>query len=112
MIGEHIKALRESQKMTQEDVAKAIGIAKSTYIKYEKGTQSPQLETVEELAKLYGVSMIELITSEKPPIEDQLSWKMGLINELSEEEKKSIMLIIDGLIFRRKNLELSKNLNV
>ncbi|WP_258010567.1 helix-turn-helix domain-containing protein [Vibrio cholerae] len=33
--------------MRQEDVASAINITKTTYIKYEKGTQS-QLEIVEK----------------------------------------------------------------
>ncbi|NOI26347.1 helix-turn-helix domain-containing protein [Vibrio mediterranei] len=111
MIYEHIKALRESQKMTQEDVAKAIGIAKSTYIKYEKGTQSPQLEIIEKIAKIYGVGVCELIGGEKPSLDEQLTSRMELINKLDDEEKKSIMLIIDGLIYRRQSIELSQNLN-
>ncbi|EID0044390.1 helix-turn-helix transcriptional regulator [Vibrio parahaemolyticus] len=110
MIGEQIKALRESRDMKQEDVANAINIAKSTYIKYEKGTQSPQLETVEKIAKLYGVSICELIGEQKPSLDEQLTSRMELISKLDEDEKRSIMLIIDGLIYRRQNIELSKTL--
>ncbi|HGS5524651.1 TPA: helix-turn-helix domain-containing protein, partial [Vibrio parahaemolyticus] len=110
VIGEQIKALRESRNMKQEDVANAINIAKSTYIKYEKGTQSPQLETVEKIAKLYGVSICELIGEQKPSLDEQLTSRMELISKLDEDEKRSIMLIIDGLIYRRQNIELSKTL--
>jgi len=110
MIGEKIKALRESKKMRQEDVANYINITKSTYIKYEKGTQSPQLEIVERIAKLYGVSACELVGDQKPSLDEQLASKMELINNLNQEEKKSIMLIIDGLIYRRRNIELADKL--
>lgn len=110
MIGEKIKALRESKKTRQEDVANYINITKSTYIKYEKGTQSPQLEIVERIAKLYGVSVCELVGDQKPSLDEQLASKMELINNLNQEEKKSIMLIIDGLIYRRRNIELADKL--
>ncbi|AIL70637.1 cryptic phage CTXphi transcriptional repressor RstR [Vibrio vulnificus] len=110
MIGEKIKALRESRKMRQEDVASAINITKATYIKYEKGTQSPQLEIVEKIAKLYGVGICELIGDEEPSLDKQLTSRMSLIEKLNEDEKKSIMLIIDGLIYRRQNIELTKSL--
>jgi transcriptional regulator with XRE-family HTH domain len=110
MIGEKIKFLRESRKMRQEDVAVAINITKSTYIKYEKGTQSPQLEVVERIAKLYGVSVCELIGGQEPSLDEQLTSRMELIGKLDEDEKKSIMLMIDGLIYRRQNIELSKAL--
>lgn len=110
MFGEQIKALRESRNMKQEDVAKAINIAKSTYIKYEKGTQSPQLETIERLARFYGVTLSQIIEEKEPEINEQLLSKLELIDQLNEEEKRSIMILIDGLIFRRRNLELSKNL--
>ncbi|MFZ3423504.1 helix-turn-helix domain-containing protein [Vibrio harveyi] len=110
MIGEQIKSLRESRNLKQEDVANAINIAKSTYIKYEKGTQSPQLETVEKIAKLYGVAVCELIGGQKPSLDEQLISKMELISQLDEDEKKSIMLMIDGLVYRRQNIELMKTL--
>jgi len=110
MIGDKIKALREDRKMRQEDVANSVNITKSTYIKYEKGTQSPQLEVVERIAKLYGVSVCELVGGDKPSLDEQLTSRMELINNLDQEEKRSIMLIIDGLIYRRQNIDLSKNL--
>lgn len=65
MIKERIKELRSSRNLTQEDVANAMKIAKSTYIKYEKGTQSPQLETIEVMAKFYGVDISEFFDEKK-----------------------------------------------
>ncbi|WP_226088518.1 helix-turn-helix domain-containing protein [Vibrio bathopelagicus] len=87
MFEDKIKWLREGRKMRQEDVAKAIGITKSTYIKYEKGTQSLQLEVVEKIARLYGVSVSELVGGEKPSLNEQLNSRMELIDKLEDEEK-------------------------
>lgn len=111
MIQEQIKRLRLERNMNQEDVAKAINITKSTYIKYEKGNQSPQVETLEKLASFYGVTLRELIEEEEPNLDIRLGKKLQLINQLEEKEKESVILMIEGLIFRRQNIELSKKLS-
>lgn len=110
MIKERIKELRSSRNLTQEDVANAMKIAKSTYIKCEKGTQSPQLETIEVMAKFYGVDISEFFDEKKPDLDLQLMSKLELINQLEKDEKESIILMIEGLIFRRQNINLSKRL--
>ncbi|HIF9407454.1 helix-turn-helix domain-containing protein [Photobacterium damselae] len=111
MIQDQIKSLRLSRNLNQEDVANAINIAKSTYIKYEKGNQSPQLETLEKLAKFYGVSITALIEDKEPDLDKSLISKLELLNQLEKEEKQSVILMIEGLIFRRQNIELSKKLS-
>ncbi|UMM05207.1 hypothetical protein MKR81_23790 [Vibrio campbellii] len=68
------------------------------------------LETVEKIAKLYGVAVCELIGGQKPSLDEQLISRMELISQLDEDEKKSIMLMIDGLVYRRQNIELMKTL--
>lgn len=111
MLNERIKDLRLSRNLTQEDVANAVKIAKSTYIKYEKGTQSPQLETIEVIAKFYGVNISEFFEEKRPELDLQLMSKLELISQLENDEKESIILMIEGLIFRRQNINLSKRLS-
>jgi HTH-type transcriptional regulator, competence development regulator len=59
--GERLKHLREKKKQenpkwTQEYVADLVGVARTTYTAYERGTKQPQLDTVNKLADLFGVS--------------------------------------------------------
>jgi repressor LexA len=56
-IGERIKALRESYKMTQTDLAERIGTTKQNVYKYENGiiTNIPS-DKIEQIAKLFDVS--------------------------------------------------------
>ena len=61
-IGQRIKQLREKANLTQEAVAKRIGVATQTIFKYEKEivTNIP-LENVEKLAEVFGVSPASLM---------------------------------------------------
>ncbi|HCH0380385.1 TPA: helix-turn-helix transcriptional regulator [Vibrio parahaemolyticus] len=108
MFSMKIKELRNSKNLNQEDVAKAIGITKNTYIKYENGTQSPKLETIEKLSEFFGVTTAELISDIEPTVNGKLGAKLKLIEQLDDEEKKSIMMMIEGLILRNQSKIISK----
>lgn len=59
---EKCRKFRTAKRLTQEQVALAIGISKRTYIYYETGEKFPRrLETVEKLAELFGVDVNELV---------------------------------------------------
>ena len=47
--------------LTQRDVVTTLGINKGTLINYEKFRTLPDIETAKALAKLYGLSIDDLI---------------------------------------------------
>lgn len=49
-IGNRIKALRIKKKMTQIDLANAIGVASNTVTQYEKGTSKVSIDVLANLA--------------------------------------------------------------
>ena len=114
MFKEQIIELRRERNLTQEDVSNKLKIAKSTYIKYEKGTQSPQLEIIDKIAELYGITTPEVISAnaQKPTLSDQLLSKLSLINQLEDDEKKSLIMVIEGMIFRHQNISLKNQFSL
>lgn len=54
---EMLKQLRQSRKMTQQDVAQFLGVDRSTYVKYERGTSDPPTATLVRLADLMFLSI-------------------------------------------------------
>ena len=56
MIGDKIKKLRKSQSFTQSDVAKKLGITRSSVNAWEMGISVPSTQYVVELSKLFNVS--------------------------------------------------------
>lgn len=55
---EVFKFIRQGLDLTQEELAKQIGISKSSIEKYEYGTVNYTFETLVEIAKKYNLKVI------------------------------------------------------
>ena len=55
--------LRTSRKLTQDKLAKELGIAKSTISMYENGNREPDFETLEIIADYFNVNLGSLISN-------------------------------------------------
>jgi DNA-binding XRE family transcriptional regulator len=60
-LGQRIKALRETEGKTQEELASLSGIGRVTLVRIERGEQSPRFETLIALARGLGRSVEELV---------------------------------------------------
>lgn len=60
-LGEILKAHRTKNKMTQEFVAETIGVSRQSVSKWEQGITDPSTSNLFALAKLFGVSVEELL---------------------------------------------------
>lgn len=60
-LGETLKEHRIKCKMTQEFVAESIGVSRQAVSKWERGVADPSTSNLFELAKLFGVSVEELL---------------------------------------------------
>ena len=60
-LGEVLKNYRNKNKMTQEFVAEAVGVGRQSVSKWEQGISDPSTSNLFALAKLFGVSVEELL---------------------------------------------------
>lgn len=60
--GTMIKNLRESKKMTQQQLSEKINVSDKTISKWETGRGYPDIAIIEQLADALGVSVIELFS--------------------------------------------------
>lgn len=51
------KILRTSKRLTQDEIAKKLGMSKSTISMYENGNRAPDLETLEAIADFFNVTI-------------------------------------------------------
>lgn len=56
MVAEKIKSLREQREMTQAELAKKLGITRSSVNAWEMGISVPSTQYIVELASLFKVS--------------------------------------------------------
>ena len=65
MIKNRIKEFRARHDMTQEDLAKLVGVRRETIGNLEKGRYNPSLVLAWNIAEVFGVSIEEIFTVEK-----------------------------------------------
>lgn len=58
-----LKAARVNANLTQEDVAKRMGVSKNTIVNYESYKSKPSVERAKMLANMYGMSVDDIIWS-------------------------------------------------
>ena len=64
-IGELIRHTRKEKGMTQKQVAEICGMADSAIRKYESGSQTPKLRTIQRIAAALGVEWTELVPEDQ-----------------------------------------------
>lgn len=64
-LGNTIAELREAREITQEELAKTLGISRSTLSHYEKNRRKPPLNFIVLLADTFNVSVEQIINPQK-----------------------------------------------
>ena len=61
----NLKKLRETKGITQTELAKELGVVRSTICQYEKGNREPDMETLIKIADYFGVSIDFILDREE-----------------------------------------------
>ncbi len=64
-MGSFISEMRKTKKMTQKDLAQALGITDKAVSKWERGLSYPDISLLSRLADVLGVTVSELLDGEK-----------------------------------------------
>lgn len=102
-VGDQLKKLRKSRRLTQAQVAQGVNCSTATYSRYENGTRQPSIEMLIKLAEFFGVSM-DYLFGKAPPTEAALSdYEKALIKAVRTAPTSVQDDILDFL-----NLKMSK----
>ena len=75
-LAQNLYKLRKSMGLTQKQVADAVGIKRSTYAYYERGTM-PSIELIEKFAQIFNVSASYIVFPEDIDRSDRSSLSDG-----------------------------------
>lgn len=64
---ENLRHLRLACGYTQQAVADALGVERSTYAYYEVGKSQPSVETLAKLSRMFGVTLDQLVLPSLEP---------------------------------------------
>jgi Predicted transcriptional regulators len=99
ILSKKLRKFRENSGYTQQQVADALNIDRSTYSYYELGKTTPDIHTLIALAKIFNITITDLLeeSAETARVKDPSAEKRfgrkndSFIYELSKDEKQLII---------------------
>jgi transcriptional regulator with XRE-family HTH domain len=101
MIKERLLKLRERAGISQNEISKRLGIARTTYASYEQGAREPDLEMLGKLSEFFDVTVDYLIGKERAVDDQTKNVALEIYGRLPQEKKKLIDDMIKALEERR-----------
>lgn len=68
-LNEKIQYYRKKNKLSQEELAARVGVSRQAVSKWELGDATPEVDKLVALAKAFGVTTDELLSSKEPEVE-------------------------------------------
>jgi len=87
--GERLKTLRKGQKLTQQELANRLGVAKSVVSYYESGDRFPSYDVLIKIARTFHVTTDYLLGIERNRTID--------VTGLSEENIAVVVSVVNAL---------------
>lgn len=85
IVGENLKKIREKNGFTQEKLAKAIGLNRSTYSNYESGIRDIPYDVVERISNLLGFEAY-LLYEDTPQFENEMLTTSFRVDMLEDKD--------------------------
>ena len=111
-VAENIIRLRKEKGWSQTELGQKIGSHLTHINRIETGKYMPSLEALVKIAEVFQVPLDYLVFSDEGSytpikIEDEpLAERMKLVNNLSEEDRKVVVRVIDAILTEKKMLDL------
>lgn len=107
---ERLKLLRSARNITQVRLAELLNVDPRVYNRWEKGSATPQFDTVIKIADILQVGLDELAGRKEPSNEVKIhNYELynlyQQVDNLPDEDQRALVLILDGLI---KKTQLTK----
>lgn len=96
-----LRQLRKKAGMTQPELAKKLGVSRSTISMYELGSREPDFETLEGIADIFNVDMNTLIGKENDtdPNDDTIDILYRKAKSMTKEQRETLIELAN-VIFR------------
>jgi len=101
MFSQRLRDLRKSRKITQEELAKILGVERSTVGKYESTDVIPSPTILVNIASYFNVTVDFLLGRPEPIVPEVVAFHKNTPGEFTEEEKEEIDNFIQYILSKR-----------
>ena len=96
-LGQRIRTRRQTLELTQQELAKALGLTPQHISAIEQEKRAPSLPFLAKLAEQLGVSIDYLVTGKKSIITDTIP-AIKADNSLTLKTKKALIALVEELL--------------
>jgi transcriptional regulator with XRE-family HTH domain len=98
-IGERITQLRKQQNLSQDELSKKAGVSRTIIGNYERNANTPSIEVLLKLVKVFNVSVDFMIGEGRLASYDkEVLKRIDDIERLDPDTKKHLFFLIDNVI--------------
>lgn len=98
LFGERLALVRKKKKVSQDELAKTIGVHAPVIGRYERNEVKPSIEVATKMAEVLGVSLDYLAGLAEYELDNTITKKILSIQSLNEEDKIMLFKTIDALL--------------
>lgn len=106
-LGERLIAFRKRNGYSQDELATKLQVSRQSICNWENGTSVPSVDYIKDLAKLYGVSIDDLLNLNKPIEECYIKEA----NKEQDHSKDKIRITKDGIFIKDDEDDIKINWN-
>lgn len=104
-LGKKIRLLRHQKGWSQEDVAKRLDISIPAFSKIETGITDVNLSRLDQISKLFGMSIVQLLATGNPEEEKKYASELAAANKKLQDRDS------DVIDLQKKVIELYEQLH-
>ena len=98
LFGERLASVRKSKKISQEELAKAIGAHAPVIGRYERGEVKPSIEVAAKIANVLAVSLDYLVGNTDLLLDKTILNRIVDVQKLSDKDQEHLFVMIDAFL--------------
>jgi transcriptional regulator with XRE-family HTH domain len=98
LFGERLLSIRKKKKVSQDELAKQIGVHAPVIGRYERNEVKPSIDVATNIANALGVSLDFLVGITDVDLDNEVLHQVMDIQKLNDEDKKQINSTLNALL--------------
>ncbi|MFY0599858.1 MAG: helix-turn-helix transcriptional regulator [Cyclobacteriaceae bacterium] len=98
--GKRLSEVRKDKKMSQDEIAKKVGVHGAVIGRYERDEVKPSIEMATQIAEALQISLDYLVGSTDLMLDKAIVKRIQDIQKLSEEDKKHFFALLDAFLLK------------
>ena len=98
LFGERLTMVRKKKRISQDELAKAIGVHAPVIGRYERDEVKPSVEVAAKIAQSLGVSLDYLTGNSDLELDADVIKKIQEIQKLPEKDRDHLFYVVDNIL--------------